>query len=86
MERYHKQKVKEADKVRKSEDDARLKEQEELDLAIALSLDEAEQAKKNKESTHSPPAEPQKPVEPEGQALPQLSSDNGKFNSFKIKI
>jgi len=84
MERYHKQKVKEADKVRKSEDDARLKEQEELDLAIALSLDEAEQAKKNKESTHSPPAEPQQQVEPEGQALPQLSSDNGKFNNCKI--
>ena len=39
MERYHKERVKKADKARKSqEEEARLKEQEELELAIALSL------------------------------------------------
>ena len=75
-------KVKDAEKVRKNqEEDQRLKEQEELDLAIALSLDEAEQAKRAKEATHAPtPAEPQQPAEPPGEQLPQLASDNGKPN------
>lgn len=77
MERYQREKVKKADKARKSqEDEARLKEQEELELAIALSLDEAEQSKRNRSHQSSNVTQVQKePEPPAADQLPALASD-----------
>lgn len=77
MERYQREKVKKADKARKSqEDEARLKEQEELELAIALSLDEAEQSKRNRSPQSSNVTQVQKePEPPAADQLPALASD-----------
>ena len=79
MERYQRERVKKADKARKSqEEEARLKEQEELELAIALSLDEAEQAKRNRSPQQATSGVAQVQKEPEPPAadqLPALASD-----------
>lgn len=79
MERYQRERVKKADKARKSqEEEARLKEQEELELAIALSLDEAEQSKRNRSPQQASSGVAQVEKEPEPPAadqLPALASD-----------
>ena len=78
MERYQRERVKKADKARKSqEEEARLKEQEELELAIALSLDEAEQAKRNRSPQQAAAAAPiqKEPEPPAADQLPALASD-----------
>jgi len=82
MERYQRERVKKADKARKSqEEEARLKEQEELELAIALSLDEAEQAKRNRSpqgqtSSATPSSQvQQEPTTSTADQLPALASD-----------
>ena len=79
MERYQRERVKKADKARKSqEEDARLKEQEELELAIALSLDEAEQAKRNRspqQATQAAAINQKEPEPPAADQLPALASD-----------
>ena len=79
MERYQRERVKKADKARKSqEEEARLKEQEELELAIALSLDEAEQAKRNRspqQATSAAQVVPKESEPPAADQLPALASD-----------
>ena len=79
MERYQRERVKKADKARKSqEEEARLKEQEELELAIALSLDEAEQAKRNRspqQATSAAQVVQKEPEPPAADQLPALASD-----------
>jgi len=82
MERYAQKRNQEQKRAQSSAtEDARLKEQEEFELAIALSLDEQEQTKRktgpaaSTEASPPPPtAEPAAPPAPD--ALPCLSSDN----------